>query len=155
MNSKSGYSQPSHQIILPFMHANNSVLFSSHIVLLQQASYIVYSSLLAVLYLLICSELATSEVHYITPSSNVSCSCLTLSQFAANADNYLSSNPTLAFLPGNHFLHSRLNLINLLSFSMLSESSTATVKCQQSANYHFQSISRVYIKKLQICWMWG
>ena len=104
--------------------------------------------------LLICSELVTSEVYFITPSvcsSTEKESCLTLSQFAANASNHPNLNITLSMLPDNHNLHSRLHLTNLDNFSMVSESSTATVSCQieDSATIFLQLISQVCIENMK------
>ena len=115
----------------------------------------IHSSPLAVTFFLICSKLATGEVHFITPSLNESCftatdrACHTLSQFVADAANCVNSNTTLIYLPGKHFLRSKISLSTLSTFSMLSESSTATVTCERSANFHFHSISRLYIENLE------
>ena len=103
-------------------------------------------------FIIICSETATSEMYFVTPlvcSNAKKQPCLTLSQFAANASDYPNSNITLNILPGNHNLHSRLHLTNLDIFSMVSESSTATIVCQEPANIFLQSISQVSIEKME------
>ena len=65
------------------------------------------------LFLLVYCDPTYSKVHYVTPSLDSSCpqnlssSCLTLSQFAANS-SHNKMNISLLFLPGNHTLDQQL-----------------------------------------------
>ena len=80
---------------------------------------------------------ASNEAYYtMIPSPSDLCPrepCLTLSQFAANSSNYLSTNTTLFFLQGNHSLESNLLVENVNMMSVLSNSAnTAAVICKHS-----------------------
>ena len=80
------------------------------------------------------NQLAASEITYsITPDHDL-CTvtvpqpCLSLSQFAANANDYLRSNTTLVFLPGIHYLSVILTVSSVEYFSMCTESLTSVVQ---------------------------
>ena len=113
------------------------------------------------LYLvLLSSRLVECEVHYIIPTSSDPCpeeTCLTLSQFAANANNFLDSNATLLLLPGNHSLDTNLAVTNLESFKILSNYTTAAgpmlssdsrdtkIICSRLSMINFNTVAELYI----------
>ena len=76
---------------------------------------------------------AHTEVHYITPSPNISCPedpCLTLSQFAAKSTTDTGHIISLIFLPGNHTLNRELILFGADNFSMASQGNeTVMIEC--------------------------
>ena len=92
--------------------------------------YILYILVIAV----ICMNLLSSSPArvgprtlqcHITPSSSIKCPiepCLTLSQFAQNSSDLLTSNTTLIFLVGNHTLDIELYISHVSIFSMLTNS---------------------------------
>ena len=81
------------------------------------------------------SDLCTTHVHL----------CLTLSQFAANSIDDV--NITLIILPGNHSLFVNLSLSNLTNLLVYSNFS-ATVVCESSSHFSFESIEFAYIRNL-------
>ena len=106
---------------------------------------------LVLLVLVLCSlNQATSQtVYYITANSTDVCtewSCLTLSHFAANTSQYLHSNTTLVFLPGTHYL----SKVNVVDFTMKSESSIAQIKCTTKVSHiHFREFQCTHISNLE------
>ena len=108
------------------------------------------------LLLVLCSLNETaSEVYYITPTSTDLCTvrvrpCLTLLQFTTNSRRYLHSNTTLVFLPGTHYLSTvNQTLSNMDNFVMMSENSTAKIKCARYSNIHFSDSQCVHIANLE------
>ena len=97
-------------------------------------------------------------VYHIIPSPDHHCpveSCLTLSSFAANVSHYLDSNISLIFQPGNHTVHSELNVTNVSGFSMTSYSakqSIADITCGSLllSIFIFEAVDHVYISNLKI-----
>ena len=85
--------------------------------------------LFALIFIYSLSQLAASEVTYSITADHDLCTvpqpCLSLSQFAANANDYLRSNTTLVFLPGTHSLGFILTVSSVEYFSMRTESSTS------------------------------
>ena len=102
-----------------------------------------------------CFGLDGNDVLYIIPSLSSPCpvkSCLTLSQFAANM-NWIKSETTLVFLPGNHTLHSDVLVSNISIFSMVSNPGflerSLIIVCEQNASFKFDGISdKVWIRGL-------
>lgn len=113
---------------------------------------------------LLSPRLIECEVYYITPSSSDPCheetNCLTLSQFAANAIDFLDSNATactLQLLPGNHSLDTNLAITYLESFEMISNFTTAEpmlssrvsletkITCSGLSMINFNTIFHLYI----------
>ena len=101
------------------------------------------------------------HVYYITPSSIDPCleePCLTLSQLSANPSYYVSSGrTTLIFQPGIHNLSTTLTISNVQHFSMDSLSTAqnavstniASVICQNSATFDFQSSGQIEVRNLK------
>ena len=103
-----------------------------------------------------CILFVAGSVYYVKPSVHNPCleesSCLTLLQFAANAQDYLDSNVSLIFLPGYHSLDSRLSVHNISELSMHSNSTLSPspiIFCQEQASINFSSIDVVYISHLK------
>ena len=98
-------------------------------------------------------------VYHIIPSPSHDCpveSCLTLSSFAANVSQYLESNTSLIFEPGNHTMHSELNITNVAEFSMISHSestnqSSLHIICEESllSFFIFEAVDHIYITDLK------
>ena len=117
---------------------------------------------LTTLAFLICSlKEASSKVYQIseeycnsTTSTDLynSIPCLTISQFAANSGNYLTSNTTLVFLSGrSHLFNTILLFSNLVHFSMTSKTSTtAKIECTGENSYiSFRNSQHVHITNLE------
>ena len=111
-----------------------------------------------------CSTFEASDVYYhIKPSMNASCPeepCLTLSQFATHTEDYLESNTTLFFLPGQHNLSLEINITTITKLSMTSKSTisnspSATIACEGNASFNFFSINTVYIGHLRFSGCYG
>ena len=110
------------------------------------------------LFLLMCSDSASSQVHfYITPSLSVHCPrdpCLTLSQLAANSISYLcnETNLSLSFQPGNHSLEGELSLSQADNFSMTKDkggNGTVFVECgSQSGRINISETTFAMIRDL-------
>ena len=95
-------------------------------------------------------------VYHIVPSPDHHCpveSCLTLSSFAANASLYLDNNTSLIFQPGNHTMHSQLNVTGIVNFSMISDQSSALgITCENSSKptgFIFFSVYRIYVSNFK------
>ena len=117
---------------------------------------LVYSTKM-LFFIFSCSfKLGTSETYYITSSpcssTAVEQPCFTLTEFAAKAFNYSNTGGitvTMIFMPGNHYLHSRLNFTYFAEVSLLSESSdTVNITCQESASVLLQHIGQVHMENL-------
>ena len=97
-------------------------------------------------------------VYHIIPSPDHHCpveSCHTLSSIAANASQYLNSNTSLIFQPGNHTVYSELNITNVAEFSMTSYSAkqpSVGITCGSSllSIFIFEAVDLVYISKLKL-----
>ena len=92
---------------------------------------------LSMCVLVLCSGLVTKHVlnrkYYVKPSClKQQPSCLTLSQFSSS--NNITSNTTLVFLPGNHFLSSNFTVRNVFLFSMIKSDDTVTINCDETAD---------------------
>ena len=96
----------------------------------------------------------SSETHYITLSPSDLCPvevpCLTLSQFVDNSSNHLnhSTSFNLVFQPGNHILDSEISITAVSNFSMLSSFLNATIMCNNSGRFVFNSIYVVHVSNL-------
>ena len=93
-------------------------------------------------------------VYHIIPSPNHHCpveSCLTLSEFAANTNLYLDNNTSLIFLLGNHTISSKLYVIGIVNFSMISDQSRAGITCETDsmAGFTFNSVNYVNVSNLK------
>ena len=116
-------------------------------------------SIIVVIYLNLLSSSPDGErTLYITPSSSILCHtgpCLTLSQFAQNSSNWLSSNTTLIFLAGNHTLNIEIFISNISNFSMLKDSTSGegthdvVVICQDQAHFIFDCANELWITGLK------
>ena len=112
-----------------------------------------YSHLTISLFL-VCSCIVLSEVSYhITPTAvNVLCPaepCLTLSQFAANFNNYLNSSITLIFLSGKHNLESDLLVANISKLTLQSNFKHTIIFCELQMNLDFHFIDQISINGLE------
>ena len=75
--------------------------------------------------------------------------CVTLSQFANNSSDYLRTNTTLHFLPGEQHLNSMILVENVNTFYMSSCDSNVTIVCNHSsARFEFHNVSVVRISGL-------
>ena len=104
-----------------------------------------------ILILLGLTQTGKSATYYIKPSGSDFCptndqTCLTLSEFAA--DDSDTTNITLILLPGNHSLITNLSFSNLANLRMYSEDVNATVMCDLSSRFSFESIERVSIERV-------
>ena len=96
------------------------------------------------------------DTYNIVPSSDAgscvdSCSCITLSQFAANSNNLTGCNTALILLDGIHVLSVNFSIAAVSSFSMKSEyddSKRVAIKCAESVSFNFDSIPNVYVSGL-------
>ena len=103
--------------------------------------------------------MADGQVYHITPTTSEPCPaelCLTLSQFASDAESYVKPNAAvrLVFQPGNHSLSSELFISNVQEFSMMPLPSSTNsllnvnIVCKLSANFTFQASNQVLVKNL-------
>ena len=95
------------------------------------------------------------NVYYIVPSQDNSCfprSCITLSYFANNYDQYNADpNMTLLISEGNHSLNVGFSVSNVVEFSMLSVNDTLTslvIICDEGSNFNFSNIDSVNMNGL-------
>jgi hypothetical protein len=93
-------------------------------------------------------------VYHIVPSPDHHCPvepCLTLSSFSANVSQYLESNTLLLFQPGNHVIHSKVNITGVVNFSMISiDSLRAGITCGHSEpRFIFDAVFHVHVRNLK------
>ena len=89
------------------------------------------SVILPVVALLIVTYCSAENVYCVTPTAT-SCSscphnsihCATLSEYAQEAETYLTSNTTMVFLPGDHVLDRNITIANVTRLTMHGESSS-------------------------------
>ena len=111
---------------------------------------------------LLWTGLVSCAVYHIVPSPDHHCpveSCFTLSSFVTNASLYVNSNTSLIFQPGNHIIHSRLNVSSVVSFSMVSYSQPrAGITCDNYSEpgFIFNAVNYVHVYDLNFskCY-WG
>lgn len=98
------------------------------------------------LLILICFDQTGGVVYHIT---NGVChnneTCLSLSQFAANP---VDTSTHLVLLEGNHSLELNLNISNMDSFSILSNSSSTSINCRGNSHITLLSIQNVSISNV-------
>ena len=118
----------------------------------------------ALLLLLSCrATMVTSKAYFITPSIDVEngpCKinhgemCLTLSQFADNSAQYVNSSllNALHFLPGKHYLETKLKLANVQKLEMFSSQTTSSkpiIVCDKSSRFSFNKVDHLLISDLE------
>ena len=75
-----------------------------------------------------------------------------LSQFVNNFSEYLTTDTTLFFAPGNYSLESELVVENIHSFSMFAwpaSSLRAMITCDHNARFEFRNVSTVTVSGLE------
>ena len=93
-------------------------------------------------------------IRYVKPTPDTPCPadpCLTLSEYAQQPHNYLTSNTTLLLLPGDHTLSVNFTVENVSEFEIhTSSSSPHAVKiiCQQLVGFTFRNISHMTLHGL-------
>ena len=107
--------------------------------------------------ILVLSIHAASAVFNVVPSSDdclsTDMSCLTLNKLASNTSHHVgnSSNITILFQPGDHYLATSLVIINKESISLLSTTATRStntsirIHCSNSSSVIFSRIAHVHI----------
>ena len=112
------------------------------------------SVLMLITVLLSFNAFASSEVYHISPTEAAPCptaNCITLSQFVdtkSAVNNQQDSNVTLLFESGKHSFTSDFLIESITEFSMLSNSSSTTISCEQSARWSFFLLFDVQISGL-------
>ena len=114
---------------------------------------IVMASLLPLLLLSTVSSGHTT--YYIKPTHNTPCPadpCFTLSDYAQQLPNYLTSNTTLLLLPGDHVLSVNFTVRNVSSLEILSsaDSHATRIVCQGLIGFSFRNISQMAIRGLTV-----
>ena len=116
---------------------------------------------LSLLLFLPALDLVSGDTYYIKPTLDDPCysdPCLTLADFAINVSSNVKSNTTLFITGGVHNLDTRLLILNVAEFSILSVkspqddqsySNQSEIICSQaSAGFTFSQVDRVYIRGL-------
>ena len=112
------------------------------------------SVLMLITVLLSFNAFASSEMYHISPTEAAPCptaNCITLSQFVdtkSAVNNQQDSNVTLLFESGKHSFTSDFLIESITEFSMLSNSSSTTISCEQSARWSFFFLFDVQISGL-------
>ena len=113
----------------------------------------------SLLPLLLLSTISSSHtIHYIKPTTpSTSCpadSCSTLSEYAQQLPQNLTSNTTLLLLPGSHVLSVSFTVENVNGFEILSyaptDSHATMIVCQGFVGFAFRNISHVTMRGLTI-----
>lgn len=93
----------------------------------------------------------SSVEYFIIPSRTSSCistSCLTFQQFITNFSNYQEKKMILRFGPGNHLFHSKLNVTNVDTLSIISNSTENFINCSKSAGFIFSNVMTISLTNL-------
>lgn len=93
----------------------------------------------------------SSVEYFIIPSRTSSCistSCLTFQQFITNFSNYQEKKMILRFGPGNHLFHSKLNVTNVDTLSIMSNSTENFINCSKSAGFIFSNVMTISLTNL-------
>ena len=111
--------------------------------------------ILPMLLLLPHFNLVSAETYYVTPTSSTACPgepCLTISEYAAELQNNVSSVVTMAFLEGEHMLSQNLSFQNLDEFSLtnIAPGTKVNVFCSYGANFQLQNIVNVSIDHIEL-----
>lgn len=99
-----------------------------------------------------CYSVSGKEISYVTTSSDISCPgqpCLTLEDYLQNHSAYLNRDLIMKFLPGDHQMHTRAEISNLVSFSLLGTNATTTITCNATGYFMFINVLNVEIVGLQ------
>ena len=93
---------------------------------------------------------ATAKVLYITPSTSDLCNtqCLTISELAANTSSYISSNTTLVFTAGTHYLTANLTVSDVNNVSITSNGSHAANVCMNHSYINFTHSQFIHISNM-------
>ena len=121
----------------------------------QSTSFIAIVAALLISTLAYCSA---EKVYCVTPTAT-SCSscphnstnCTTLSEYAQEAELYLTSNTAMVFLPGDHVLNMNITIANVTRLTMCGESSSgnrAIVVCSGPVGLSFTSMVEFKIDSL-------
>ena len=97
-------------------------------------------------------NLATAKVHYITPNSSDRCTtqCLTISEIATNTSHYISSNTTLIFTAGTHYLTENLAVSDLNNVVITSKDPNAQIVCMDYIHILFSLSKSIHVSNLKL-----
>ena len=97
-------------------------------------------------------NLATAKVHYITPNSSDRCTtqCLTISEIATNTSHYISSNTTLIFTAGTHYLTENLAVSDLNNVVITSKDPNAQIVCMDYLHILFSLSKSIHVSNLKL-----
>ena len=102
---------------------------------------------------------ASSTVLYVTPTPETPCPakpCHTLSQYAHNVSEYITTDTTFVFLPGDHSLDTDFNISNISSLAIVGNTSsfpklTSRVVCNNTdAMVAIANVSHLSIAALEV-----
>ena len=103
------------------------------------------------------SSKETPSIYHITPSPDTLCPnepCLTISEFIDHANQYITLNTTLTFLPGTHTVKSSLLVEGIASLTLLEMDSNSSVGplpliiCERPASLGFKYINELLVHSL-------
>ena len=110
---------------------------------------------LSPLLLLLQPTPSQATVIYVSPTPPTAClgkPCHNLSYYANHSTEYLKSNTTMMFLPGEHQFTVQISVSNAKNFSMIGDPNhMTTVVCKGSecGGFQFRNISQVIIKSVR------
>ena len=95
-------------------------------------------------------NLATAKVLYITPSTSDLCTtqCLTISELAANTSSYISSNTTLVFTAGTHYLTANLTVSDVNNVSITSNGSYTAIEYMHHSHINLKHSQFIHISNM-------
>ena len=102
------------------------------------------------LFIISLLNFVTAKVLYITPSTSDLCTtqCLTISELAANTSSYISSNTTLVFTAGTHYLTADLTVSDVNNVSFASNGSHTTIVCMNHSYINFTHSQFIHISNM-------
>ena len=124
------------------MHIASNIAFPQSF----QHTMVQYTLFLVAALLINTLSYCSAENVYCVKPAVTSCSscpqnsthCNTLSEYAQEAEMYLTSNTTLVFLPGDHILQTNITVANVTRLTMRGESSSsdgATIVCSACVSW--------------------
>ena len=102
------------------------------------------------LFIISLLTLAIAKVLYITPSTSDLCNtqCLTISELAANTSSYISSNTTLVFTAGTHYLTADLTVSDVNNVFITSNGSYSAIVCMNHSYINLYDSQFIHISNM-------
>ena len=110
--------------------------------------------LIALCLLSFLSPVTTLQTLYVKPTSNTTCSgdpCLTLNEYADDADQYFNDSTSMIFLAGDHYMNKSIQILSIKELRLVSNSNVSqwpSIVCQEKVGWRVCNVDEVYLANL-------